>query len=226
MNQLGIICQLEEPDSSLSHLLEKENYAYSTIQQEAQIATIDGLLIVIKREADVLASVEWLVRAKDVSNLFVWLHIDCSIPYVKEVFMELGANGVSVQKDGLTYVCLVFRNYFMRLTQMMTQQIEEQVAVLAPLNRSIIVNDHEVAFTNKEYRILSVLYEHKNKVVTYDILIEQLWPSQQKKKVVQLANVINHLREKLQEIPSVYIITVRSVGYQLKEKSLSSNEIN
>lgn len=78
----------------------------------------------------------------------------------------------------------------------------------------IRVAGHATPFTYKEYELLKLLMENKNKVFTRDELLRQIWGYDfiGDDKVVN--NHIMRIRKKLGED---FIITVRGVGYKIAE---------
>ena len=80
------------------------------------------------------------------------------------------------------------------------------------------VNNERVKLTPTEFKILSVLVQNANKIITRDALIESVWgmdPSSADSYLVKLH--IQHLRKKLGDsgIDPKFIITVRGFGYKV-----------
>ena len=87
-----------------------------------------------------------------------------------------------------------------------------------PDSAEVFVNNERVKLTPTEFKILSILVQNANKVVTRDALIESVWgmdPSSADSYLVKLH--IQHLRKKLGDtgIDPKYIITVRGFGYKV-----------
>jgi DNA-binding response OmpR family regulator len=72
------------------------------------------------------------------------------------------------------------------------------------------------ALTQKEYELLVYLIDHKNKVVTRDNILTNVWGYEYEGDTNVIDVYIRHLRKKLDD-PS-FIHTIRGVGYTLKEK--------
>lgn len=70
--------------------------------------------------------------------------------------------------------------------------------------------------TQKEYELLAYLINHKNRVVTRDDILTNVWGYEYEGDTNVIDVYIMHLRKKLDD-PS-FIQTIRGVGYTLKEK--------
>ena len=64
--------------------------------------------------------------------------------------------------------------------------------------------------------LVHFLYANKNQCVTYQQLLSSLWSESSMDKKYLVANLVFHLREKLEKKEGITIKTVRSRGYMLK----------
>ncbi|WP_312471617.1 response regulator transcription factor [Neobacillus sp.] len=79
-----------------------------------------------------------------------------------------------------------------------------------------IVDDKEMDLTKNEFKILSVLFEHTNKIVSRDKLMQALWESESYIDDNTLTVNVNRLRRKLNEAGiGDYIQTKKGQGYML-----------
>ncbi|EEY79497.1 MULTISPECIES: response regulator transcription factor [Lactobacillales] len=76
----------------------------------------------------------------------------------------------------------------------------------------------EIQLTAKEYSILKVLYDNKNRIVTFDQLLEKVWGLQYQGYDNTLMAHIRKIRQKIEANPSKpeSLITVKGLGYKLK----------
>ena len=76
----------------------------------------------------------------------------------------------------------------------------------------------ESQLTAKEYSILKVLYDNKNRIVTFDQLLEKVWGLQYQGYDNTLMAHIRKIRQKIEANPSKpeSLITVKGLGYKLK----------
>jgi DNA-binding response OmpR family regulator len=84
------------------------------------------------------------------------------------------------------------------------------------LRRTVTRGGEEISLTLREFELLQYLLEHKNNVVTRDMLGRDVW----KESEYALTNVIdvyvNYLRRKLDKPGrKMLITTIRGVGYAL-----------
>ena len=76
----------------------------------------------------------------------------------------------------------------------------------------------EIQLTAKEYSILKVLYDNKNRIVTFDQLLEKVWGLQYQGYDNTLMAHIRKIRQKIEANPSKpeSLITVKGLAYKLK----------
>ena len=88
------------------------------------------------------------------------------------------------------------------------------------INRSSRIvkrNGTEINLTNKEYELLTILIDNKDKVVTREELLEKIWGYGYEPETNVIDVYIRYLRAKLNnEDKEEYIQTVRSVGYIMR----------
>jgi len=93
-----------------------------------------------------------------------------------------------------------------------TRTISHKHVILDKESCEVHISGKVVPFTYKEYEVLKLLMEHKNKVFTRDALLQQVWGYDfiGDDKVVN--NHIMRMRKKLGED---FIVTVRGMGYKI-----------
>ena len=84
-------------------------------------------------------------------------------------------------------------------------------------SRTVSRNDKEINLTNKEYELLMILIDNKDKVVTRDELLEKIWGYEYEPETNVTDVYVRYLRSKLNnENKEEYIQTIRSVGYIMR----------
>ena len=84
-------------------------------------------------------------------------------------------------------------------------------------SRVVKRNGNEINLTNKEYELLMILIDNKDKVVTREELLEKIWGYGYEPETNVTDVYIRYLRAKLNnENKEEYIQTVRSVGYIMR----------
>lgn len=84
--------------------------------------------------------------------------------------------------------------------------------------RVVFVKGKETRLTPTEYKLLTMLIQHADKVVTHSQLLKEVWGRHTNEDNHQLRIYIQHLRQKLGDDPMQprYIMTEAGVGYRLK----------
>ena len=76
----------------------------------------------------------------------------------------------------------------------------------------------DINLTHKESELLEYLIANKNAVLSMDMIIEKLWGFESEAEANHVEVYISFLRKKLKYVGSqVSIVTVRGVGYSLRE---------
>ena len=88
--------------------------------------------------------------------------------------------------------------------------------------RLVFMGENEVKLTQTEYNILALLSRHTGKVLTYSVIIKEIWGALDvggiKKLQVNMANI----RKKLGSKPgdNRYVINELGVGYRIGEENM------
>ncbi|MFC4601181.1 response regulator transcription factor [Cohnella hongkongensis] len=84
--------------------------------------------------------------------------------------------------------------------------------------RRVFVNEQEVAFTTKEFDLLSYLAMNPNRVFSKEQLFDQIWGMDAMGEIATVTVHIRKLREKVEHDPSdpQYIETIWGAGYRFR----------
>lgn len=89
--------------------------------------------------------------------------------------------------------------------------------VINKQSRVVKQGDNEINLTNKEYELLQILIDNKDKVVTRDEMLENIWGYDYEPETNVIDVYVRYLRAKLNpKDKEKYIQTVRSVGYIMR----------
>ncbi len=89
---------------------------------------------------------------------------------------------------------------------------------LDPANMRLSCGVKDINLTHKESELLEYLIANKNAVLSKDMIIEKLWGFESEAEANHVEVYISFLRKKLKDVGSqVSIVTVRGVGYSLRE---------
>ena len=74
-----------------------------------------------------------------------------------------------------------------------------------------------IQLTNKEYQLLKLFLENRERILTFDVLSESVWGENYYDYENTLMVHIRRLREKIEEKPSepAFLITVKGLGYRM-----------
>lgn len=84
----------------------------------------------------------------------------------------------------------------------------------------VLLNNQTLELTSAEYRLLCLLVRNSNRVITRDVILNELWDNTSDFVDNNTLSVyVRRLREKVEVDPSCprHLITVRGFGYQWKE---------
>lgn len=79
--------------------------------------------------------------------------------------------------------------------------------------RELFENNIKVTLTNKERRILTLLFSNINKTYSYDEIIYDVWEDDEEDKLDALKTIIKNLRKK---VPQNTIVNIYGSGYKIE----------
>ncbi|MBL1227378.1 winged helix-turn-helix domain-containing protein [Enterococcus sp. BWR-S5] len=196
---------------------------------EQYVDQLDAVIIRENAEQDVRHTCQLLVKIKESSDAFVWVFSPNTPVSMRIVYLQLGAVGVisdDCKADELQLIISnsVYKRKGMKRAVVNTDsdQVDEKgkkkFVELIPRNSSIRIDGmKEIPLTKLEYRAIDFLYRNMNAAVTYQEIFETVWEKEFDNKNYRVANLIFHLREKIEKDASnpILIQTVRSKGYML-----------
>ena len=87
------------------------------------------------------------------------------------------------------------------------------ILTVSPLRHEVLVNDRQVPLTYKEFLLLQLLLENRDRVMTREVLLDRIWGLGAERENRTLDVHIRTLRQKLGDA-GIYIQTIRGVGYR------------
>lgn len=87
--------------------------------------------------------------------------------------------------------------------------------------RKVVVNGRRLKLTPREFRLLALLVENANRIMSHQQVLEHVWGLEYVEDVDYVRIYINHLRNKIEPEPSAptYILTEPGVGYYFNTAS-------
>jgi two-component system response regulator RegX3 len=100
-----------------------------------------------------------------------------------------------------------------------TDKEQEKELYLDEATMSVVLKGNRIALKAKEYMLMKCLYEHKNSIVTKDVLFDEVWGDAFYSDGTLNVH-IRKLREKIEKDPNApeYIKTIWGTGYILEIK--------
>jgi DNA-binding response OmpR family regulator len=84
------------------------------------------------------------------------------------------------------------------------------------VNQKVRVDNRLIKLTPVEYKLLALLIQNKDKTVTYETIMNEVWEKDYSGKNGNIRICIRRLREKIQDIPPSMIINKQGLGYMLR----------
>lgn len=216
MLTLGILETTSAMYQEISKEFETEPYALKKIVQKEQVKSIDGLILPLEMKEDFVQVVEWLVACQQFPTVFVWVVTTNLIDFQESVFLDLGVNAVIRSEENEYVLKKIINNTFKRIeNNTLYSHNNSPDFLLNDENQLITVRGEEQTLTRLEFKILKYLYKNKNQTVSYDKLMQYVWPKNPSEKLYRLSNTIFHLRKKINNNAQLDIKNVRSRGYRL-----------
>jgi two-component system OmpR family response regulator len=133
--------------------------------------------------------------------------------------LKLGADDYVTKPFGIDELILRVQAVLRR-----TQKEPETVNILAagPIeidfqNHQVTLDDKEVNLSPTEFKLLSYLIQNKNRVLTKQQLLSNVWGINYESETTVLDTYISYLRKKVDSQGLGLIKTVRGVGFQFKD---------
>lgn len=173
-----------------------------------------------------LSGIEVLRRLrKENSNLPVILLTARNTTFDKVAGLDQGANDYVTKPFEIEELLARIRSCIRNYPKMKVQKEESPLLTVEDLiintdTREVERNGKEISLTPKEYDFLVYLVMNKNKVVTRENIIINIWGYEFEGETNVIDVFITHLRKKMDEGFSSHLITtVRGIGFTIKEKA-------
>lgn len=132
--------------------------------------------------------------------------------------LELGADDY-IEKPVSIKVLVARVNTLMKRLSMVNNSSERLVdgdIEIDTIARIAIFKGNEIALTNKEFDLLSLMIKNKNRVLKKEFLFNHIWGIESESEFSTLTVHINRLREKFEVNPNkpTKIITAWGIGYR------------
>lgn len=131
--------------------------------------------------------------------------------------LQIGADDYIPKPFAIEELLARINAIFRRVDSLDNHIVKFKDLVINRNSRTVSKNDKEINLTNKEYELLMILIDNKDKVVTRDELLEKIWGYEYEPETNVTDVYVRYLRSKLNnENKEEYIQTIRSVGYIMR----------
>lgn len=227
MEKILIVEDDKELNQALCYALEKEGYntvsVFSMREAKEQFIRLTGIYGVSNAVTLIIQDVnlpdgegflfcKWIKEQTEIPVLFLTardLEEDALRGY------DLGAEDYIIKPFSMK-ILLRKISLILKHNQTEESRIYDDGNLMVDWERAKITRNHsECAVTPTEFRLLKLLIENKGRLLTYDILLGQLWDCNgQFVDKHTLAVNINRLRGKIEDAEHKYISNVYGMGYQ------------
>lgn len=169
---------------------------------------------------------EVIKRVRDWSDLPIIVLSARHLEHEKVTALDLGANDY-VNKPFAVGELLARMRVALRLRQSGRRELptfQSRDVLIDYSFRRVLVRGNEIHLTPKEFRILQMLAQHADQVVTHNQLLEAAWNSHERRDSQTLRVTIKNIRQKIELDPHqpVIIITESGIGYRLRSGEVGS----
>ena len=131
--------------------------------------------------------------------------------------LQIGADDYIAKPFAIEELLARIEVVFRRQDSLNNSIVKFKDIVINKSSRSVKRNGNEISLTNKEYELLMILVDNKDKVVTREELLEKIWGYGYEPETNVTDVYVRYLRTKLNnENKEEYIQIVRSVGYIMR----------
>ena len=131
--------------------------------------------------------------------------------------LQIGADDYIPKPFAMEELLARINAIFRRVDSLDNYIVKFKDLVINRNSRTVSKNDKEINLTTKEYELLMILIDNKDKVVTRDELLEKIWGYEYEPETNVTDVYVRYLRSKLNnENKEEYIQTIRSVGYIMR----------
>lgn len=131
--------------------------------------------------------------------------------------LQIGADDYIAKPFAIEELLARIEVVFRRQSNVKSTNIQFKDILIEQTSRSVHINGEEICLTNKEYELLVLLINNKDRVVTRDEILQEIWGYEYEPETNVTDVYIRYLRNKLNsKNKEEYIQTVRAVGYIMR----------
>ncbi|MBQ9212056.1 MAG: response regulator transcription factor [Clostridia bacterium] len=177
------------------------------------------LLDIMLPDEDGLSILKSLRKQPETARLPVIMLTAKNAEYDRVEGLDAGADDYISKPFGMMELMARIRAVLRRTEETPVEILQVGDLRMDPDRHEVWVGEEQVQLTYKEFLLLRLLLENKERVLTREVLLERIWGLGSERENRTLDVHIRTLRAKLGEA-GIYVQTVRGVGYRFSEGSL------
>jgi len=207
--------------------LESEGYQVSDFEDGSQLLTsfeeVPADLIILDIMMPGMSGFEVCKRLREISTVPIIMLTarDSDLDYATGI--NLGSDDYFTKPFSAMSLVMRVKAIFRRIAYEKAQQTQSDAVVLSfgdlkieEYNKQAYVGHHPIELTPNEYNLLLYLVKHKERAVSRDELLDQVWGYDSEVETRAADDAVRRLRKKIAD-STVYIDTIWGFGFRLKE---------
>lgn len=229
MNCVGVI-NGQEIQPEIRNKLGKYAIKVRQVIIEEHIEKLIGLLFIEESAVSIAESCVRFLHYRKQLDGFIWVMANGVSQATRQMYFELGADGVFDGNCSIDEIVLCVKNSLER-QQFIEAKYKKKLEKLENVQSEAIMLDREtrvikvlstigwqeIILTETEFHLMDLLYQNIGMVCFYEQLYDKLWSGEMENREIYLANLVFRIRMKFkhQGVERAVIETVRSKGYRL-----------
>jgi two-component system, OmpR family, KDP operon response regulator KdpE len=169
-----------------------------------------------------ISGLEVVRRVRAASNVPIIVLSVKEAEHDKVEALDLGADDYVPKPFGMNEVLARIRVALRHVARVQTgTEPRFQAGALAVdfAARRVLINGQQVQLTPTEYELLKIFITHRGKILTRQMLLQELWGAEAHARMHSLHVYVAQLRQKIEPVPEQpqFIITIPGVGYRFNE---------
>lgn len=202
--------------------LEKWNYTVHCVENFDEVmeefAAFDPQLVLMDIHLPFYNGYHWCTQIRQISQLPIIFLSSMSDDMNIVMAVSMGGDDFIAKPFDLEVLTAKVQAMLRRTYDFTGQSavLEHKGAMLNLTEAALFYEQKKIELTKNEFKILQVLMENKQKVVSRDTLMVKLWESDSFVDENTLSVNVNRLRKKLESVGLYdFIVTRKGIGYQI-----------
>ncbi|OJG84746.1 hypothetical protein RV15_GL002891 [Enterococcus silesiacus] len=186
--------------------------------ENTDLAALQGIILPKNEYIQIEKLFQWLIKVRENTLKPIWILTSEPLGDEKIIYLKLGVTGFLLETDSFEEIAWTIKNGMLSMSKEDTAADKNHIFRMDPSSFTALIAGKKMMLTKLEYMLLDYLYASENSVRTYEEIANYLWKQKESAPKYRVANLIFHIRQKIEMIDVKYadmIKTVRSKGYIL-----------